>query len=149
MTEPTRPYLLFHPKFISKYGNSWRKYGPWDFRQVRKSFDKKWWKAGCFAIDADMRRFELVEVESEGPAFIIGNIFVSKENVFLSTKHIFNDAVLQLNFAQAREIYVEAICKGRWWNASGENEQQFRNRNAAYVNWAEVIEFVSLAGRGP
>lgn len=149
MTEPSRPYLLFHPKFILKYGNSWRKYGHWDFRQTRKSFDKKWWKAGCFAIDADMRRFELVDVETKGPAFIIGNIFVSKENVFLSTKHIFDEDFLQLDFKQAREIYVEAICKGRWWNASGENEQQFRKRNAAYVTWAEVIESVSLAGRGP
>lgn len=149
MTEPTRPYLLFHPKFISKYGNTWREYGHWDLREVRKSLDKKWWNAGCFAIDADMRRFELLEVENKGPACIIGNIFVSKENQFLATKHIFNDNFLQLNFEQAREIYVEAVCKGRWWNASGENEHQFRKRNASYVTWAEVIEFVSLAGRRP
>lgn len=149
MTEPTRPYLLFHPKFICKYGNSWREYGHWDFREVRKDFEKQWWKAGCFAIDADMRRFELIEVLSLGPAWILGNLWASREGTFLTTKHVFNSAFVQLDFEQSREIYVDAVCSKRWWSATNENEKQFRTRNAMYTTWAQVIEFVSLAGRFP
>lgn len=149
MTKPSLPYLLFHPNFIAKFGNSFWNYGSWDFRQVRKSYEKRWWEEGCFAIDAEMRFFPLKYVQNRGPALIVANIFQPRDLVFLSTKHVFSESFEQLTFEEARDIYVRRVSKNRWWSATNETERQFRARHEKYSTWDELIEKVSLAGRGP
>lgn len=149
MNEPAMPYLLFHPRFICKFGNRKRNYGAWDFRQIRTSYEKEWWKEGCFAIDKRMRRFELVEVISEGPAWTWVNIMQPRHKVFLAIKHVFEKSYKQLTFDEARAIYVEAVCRKKWWSASGETEAEFRARSARYHSWKDLIEPVFLAGKLP
>lgn len=147
MSEIVKPYLLFHPKFIRKLGKKRSEYGVWDTRQIRKTFEKKWWKSDCFAIDAELRKFELLDVKSKGPAWIIDNFFQPSDKVFLSIEYVFNSEAEQLTFDQARKIFVDTVCENKWWGASAETEAQFRARNARYTNWSDLIEPISLKGK--
>lgn len=147
MSEIAKPYLLFHPKFICKYGNKRSEYGVWDFRESRKTFERRWWEVGCFAIDVELRKYKLLDVKSNGPAWIIDNLFQPTDRVFLSIELVFSSEFEQMNFEEARKIFVEAVCKKKWWGASGETEAQFRARNARYTKWSDLIEPVSLKGR--
>lgn len=149
MTKPSVPYLLFHPKFISKVGHGRQKAERWEFQATRTSLAKRWWAAGCFAIDDEMRRFELIDVHIKGVAWTWINIFQPSEKTFLAFEHIFDDEFQQLTFDEARGVYLDAMTPKRWWTSSGENEQEFRARVASYTNWSEVIEPLSLAGRYP
>ncbi|WP_379554159.1 hypothetical protein [Qipengyuania sp. DGS5-3] len=144
MIEPAHPYLLFHPKFV------WKTEGKrWEYQMDRKTFKKGWWKGSeSFVIDVQCRRFDLLDVESDGVAWTVWNLFRSNEMRLISLRYICSDPQ-QLTFEQARETYVEYICEHRWWSATHENEEQFRARNAEYTKWADVVEFVSLAGRHP
>lgn len=147
MTRPRLPYLLFHPKFVGKFGNKRGQLGDLDDSQlIRSSLQKKWWRAGCFAIDIDLRRFELLDVKNKGVAWTPWNIFHSEKTRILNVQYVFADEFEQLTFDQARTKYVEAVCKGRWCKHSGESVKEFRARNATYSSWEELIADISLAG---
>ena len=149
MTKPLLPYLLFHPKFIAKYGTARGQRGDMNFQDVRSSLEKKYWRANCFVIDTEMRQFKLLEVRNSGVAWTFWNLIRNNDNRIFNIEHIFDNEAVQLSFDQARQTYVESVCKGRWWTASGETEAEFRTRNASYTNWLDLIAPVSLAGRYP
>lgn len=145
--DPALPYMLFHPKFL------WKTEGQrWESMQTSKELKKRWWKIGqSFAIDVDCRKFSLLDVVDLGPAWTLGNLLYwggwEKYRQF-KTRYVFSFEA-QLTFEQARDEFVEYVCQHRWWSASYENEAQFRARNAAYTNMTDLMEPVSLKGKGP
>ena len=149
MIKPNLPYLLFHPKFIAKYGTARGQRGDMVFQDVRSSLDKKYWRSHCFVIDTEMRRFELLEVKNCGIAWTFWNLLRDDANRIFNIEHVFREDYEQLDFDKARQIFVEATCRSRWWTASGETEAEFRTRNAAYDNWRDLVQPVSLKGRYP
>lgn len=149
MTKPLLPYLLFHPKFIAKYGTARGQRGDMNLQDVRSSLEKKYWREKCFVIDVEMRRYELLEVRNLGVAWTLWNLLRDNNNRIFNIEHVFSCEFEQLDFNKAREAFVEATCQGRWWTASGETEAKFRARNAAYDNWRDLIAPVSLKGRYP
>ena len=141
MLEPARPYLLFHPKFVQKYGMD-----KWHYQMQRYEFEKKWWdNKECFAIDVNCNKFKLINLESIGKSWTIWNIFRSDMQTLLNVRYVFEPEGV-MSFEAAREAYVECICTHRWWTASYETERQFRERNAKYTSMRELMEPVSLAG---
>lgn len=144
MTEATRPFLLFHPRFVRKFETHF-----WEYQMNRATFEREWWKGeGCFVIDADCRRFDLIDIVNKGVAFTFWNIGRNNRTRLLKVEYQVGNPV-QLTFDQARDLYVKYVCEHRWWSASYETERQFRERNASYDTWEELLKPVSLAGRLP
>ena len=143
--KPTRPYLLFHSRFIKKIGNE-----RWQQQMWQGVYALGWFREPCFAIDSQCRRYPLLDVRSHGLAWTIMNISRGRGNYgrLLRVEYVFG-LPEQLTFDQAREEFVESVCRNRWWTASNENQKQFRERNTKYLNMVDLIEPVSLNGNWP
>ncbi len=141
--QPTRPYLLFHPRFIAEKGHEKIHY---EIEEALLSTDV--FKEPSFAIDVDCRKFRLKDVAKRRDIYAVWNWPGFRRNKLIYVDYIF-DPPEQLTFEQARDEFVEYVCKKRWWSDSYENEEQFRARNAKYTSMAEVIEPVSLKGSWP
>jgi hypothetical protein len=143
MSEPKRPFLLFHPKFVCKYGNK-----AWEYELYRDVYELGWFRENCWAIDVDCRRYDLLDVVILRRSWSIFNFPWFVNNPVIKVKYVFGPPE-QLIFDQARDIFIEYCCDRRWWGASYETEAQFRKRNAQYTNMREFMEPIGLKGRWP
>ncbi|MBK8631701.1 MAG: hypothetical protein IPN84_16375 [Sphingomonadales bacterium] len=143
MIEPSHPFLLFHPKFVCKFGTEW-----WEGELYQNVYELGWYRENCWAIDVGCRRFQLLDVVNLGRSWSIFNFPWFGKNPVIKVKYVFGPPE-QLSFDQARDIFVEYCCDRRWWSASYETEKQFRERNEKYGNMGELINPVSLKGHWP
>lgn len=145
--QPSRPYLLFHPKFIRTYGNE-----PWQYQMSRDVYDLGWFKQGCFAIDSSCRRFPLLDVIDLGAAWTLSNLpipgFRGPQGKILNVEYVFGEPT-QMTFDEMRDLLVERVVAMRKTGQNGETEAQFRARNAAYTDVTEFINSVGLMGTWP
>lgn len=141
--QPTKPYLLFHPRFILKVENDRLSHEVPEPLLETDAFKKP-----SFAIDIDCRKYELVDVVKRRAVYAWWNLPLIRRNKIVYVDYNFG-APEQLTFEKALEEFIEYVCAHRWWTNSHESEKQFRARNAKYSNMAEVIGPVSLKGNFP
>lgn len=142
---PDLPYLLFHPQFIILHEGNW-----YERQMYQGVYKRRWFEAGCFAIDLRCRRYPLLDVTNQGIAWTIWNIFPAKEGYgrTLKVKYVFGEPE-QMDFETVRELYIETVCAHRWYGANGENQSQFRARSARYRDTSELFQMVGLQGHWP
>lgn len=145
--QPSRPYLLFHPKFIRTYGNK-----KWEYQMHQRIYQLGWFNEDCFAIDNKCRKFPLLDVVNHGLAWTIWNLpipgFQGRGGKVLDVEYVFGEPT-QMTFEEMRDFYVERVCAMRRSGQNGETQAQFRARNAAYTDVDELIKSVGLMGKWP
>lgn len=144
---PSRPYLLFHPKFVCTQGDK-----AWQYQMYKNVYDRGWWRMECFAIDANCQRFPLLDVIDRGTAWTVWNLpipgFRGSGGKILNVEYVFG-APIQTTFDAMRDLFVEQVVAMRKTGQNGETEAQFRARNAAYTDVTEFINSVGLMGTWP
>jgi len=143
--QPTRPYLLFHPKFICTYGSK-----KWEYQMFQGVFALSWWKNDCFAIDSECRKFPLLDVVNHGLAWTIWNLEPGRSGNGrrLNVEYKFGQPA-QMTFDEIRDLYIERIFTMRKSGQNGETPDQFRARNEGYTDIVEFINSVGLMGGWP
>lgn len=145
--QPSRPYLLFHPKFVCTFGNE-----RWQHQMYKNVYDRGWWRQGCFAIDTNCQRYPLLDVIDHGAAWTVWNLsipgFRGSGGKILNVEYVFG-APTQTTFDEMRNLFVEQVVAMRKSGQNGETQAQFRARCAAYTDVTEFINSVGLMGTWP
>lgn len=142
---PTKPYLLFHPKFVETFNGE-----SWECQMYQGYFALGWFKEDCFVIDSECRKFPLLDVISHGLACTIWNLLPGKHGYgrLINVEYVFGEPV-QMEFGDIRDLYVERIFAMRKSGQNGETPEQFRARNNKYTNIIDFINSVGLMGNLP
>lgn len=145
--QPSRPYLLFHPRFICTYGNE-----RWEYQMYEHVYACEWYKQPCFAIDRNCQSYSLLDVVNKGVAWTIWNLpipgFRGNGGRRFNVEYVFGPPT-QMTFDQVRNLYVEQVVAMRKSGQNGETQAQFRARNAAYSDIDTLINSVGLMGTWP
>jgi hypothetical protein len=140
--EPEVPFLRYNEYHVLRFDRSTSEgrslYIQLYLKMRRGDYELGRFKEKAYVMDANCRKFPILDVINLGKSFDIADLIFNQDKV--KVKYIF-DTPIQLTFEQAREEIVEHICSKTWLRRPGqrEGEQKFRERMGMCENMHELI----------